>query len=68
MEKLLQNKGIKADQFGIESTFTHSIHVDGVVWFYGAWEIKSIGEFGVAWDSKKSTFGFQIIGISNVFI
>ena len=36
MEKLLQNKGIKADQFGIESTFTHSIHVDGVVWFYGA--------------------------------
>ena len=35
MEKLLQNKGIKADQFGIESTFTHIIHVDGVVWFYG---------------------------------
>lgn len=62
MEKLLQNKGIKADQFGIESTFTHIIHMDGVVWFYGAWEIKSIGEFGVAWDSKKSTFG------SNVFI
>lgn len=30
--KIIANKGIKADQFGIESTFTRIIHVDGVVW------------------------------------